>query len=370
MGTRRGVLLKAPLTLRPETVGPDGPVLLDDAPRRVCIVLLSGIGDVVHGLPLALDVKARNPAHEVTWVAEPAPAEVLRHHPGVDRIIVYRTLDGLAGLAALRRAMAGVDADLTLNVQRYFKSVWPSVLSGAPLRVGLPPSKTRDGVRFFSTHVLAETPWKHSQDLFLDFRWALGVAREDPVRWEISFSSEEVEEREAFFETLGEGPVASLVLGSANPKKDWPAERYAELADALAEEHGFRVLLLGGPSARERAAAHTVLARARTRPVDGLGDSVRTLMGRIAGSALVVAPDTGPLHVAHALGVPVVGLFAHTNPWRVGPWARFRELVVDRYTEPGADPDPAGYLPRDDRMHTITVRDVLEKVEVARSTYL
>jgi heptosyltransferase I len=130
------------------------------------------------------------------------------------------------------------------------------------------------------------------------------------------------------------------------------------------------VLLLGGPSARERAAADTVLARTRTEPVDGLGDSVRALMGRIAGSSLVVAPDTGPLHVAHALGVPVIGLFAHTNPWRVGPWARFRDLVVDRYTEPGAPPDPAGYLPKDDRMDTITVEDVLEKVEVARSTYL
>jgi heptosyltransferase I len=358
------------LTLRPDTIGPEGPVLLDDGPRRVCIVLLSGIGDVVHGLPLALDVKDRNPAHEVIWVAEPAPAEVLRHHPAVDRVVVYRTRDGLAGLRALRRAMSGVDADLTLNVQRYFKSVWPTVLSGAPLRVGLPPSKTRDGVRLFSTHLLAETPWKHSQDLFLDFRWALGVPRAAPVRWQIAFSAKEIGAREAFFAALGERAVASLVVGSANPKKDWPAERCAELADALAEDHGFRVLLLGGPSARERAAADRVLARARTQPVDGLGDSVRDLMSRIAGSALVVAPDTGPLHVAHALGVPVIGLFAHTNPWRVGPWERFRDLVVDRYTEPGAEPDPAAYLPKDGRMHTITVRDVLEKVEVARSTYL
>jgi heptosyltransferase I len=336
----------------------------------VCIVLLSGIGDVVHGLPLALGVKARDPRHHVTWVAEPAPAEVLRHHPAVDRIVVYRTRDGLSGLRALRRSMADVRADLTLNVQRYLKSVWPTLLSGAPARVGLPPSKTRDGVRFTSTHVLAEGPWKHSQDLFLDFRWALGVARDAPVRWDVTFSAEEVAEREAFLSALGDAPIASLVLGSANPKKDWPPERYAELADALTEEHGFRVLLLGGPSARERAAADTVLARARTGPADGLCDSVRALMGRIAGSALVVAPDTGPLHVAHALGVPVVGLFAHTNPWRVGPWSRFRDLIVDRYTEPGADPDPAGYLPRDDRMDTITVNDVLERVEVARSTYL
>lgn len=333
-------------------------------------MLLSGIGDVVHGLPLALDVKDLHPGHEVTWVAEPAPAEVLRHHPAVDRIVVYRTRDGLAGLRALRRAMAEVRADLTLNVQRYLKSVWPTLLSRAPVRVGLPPSKTRDGVRFSSTHVLTEGPWKHSQDLFLDFRWALGAPRDAPVRWDLAFSEEEIAERAAFFEPLEGRPVASLVVGSANPRKDWPAERYAELADALADDYGFRVLLLGGPSARERRAADVVLRRARTRPLDGLGNSVRRLMGRIAGSALVVAPDTGPLHLAHALDVPVIGLFAHTNPWRVGPWSRFRDLVVDRYTEPDAEPDPSGYLPRDDRMDVITVADVLEKVEVARSHYL
>lgn len=358
------------MTLRPGVVGPDGPVLLPAGEaEHVCIVLLSGIGDVVHGLPLALDLKALNPAIRVTWVAEPAPAAVLAHHPAVDRVVVYRTRDGLRGLGDLRRQMAGTRADLTLNIQRYLKSAWPTLFSGAPVRVGLPPSKTRDGVRLFSTHVLRETPWKHSQDLFLDFRWALGVPRDAPVRWDITLSAEEEAERAAFFASLGGRPVASLVIASANPKKDWPAERYARLADTLERDLGFEVLLLGGPSSRERAVADEILRRSASSPVDGLTGSVRTLMGRIRGSKLVVAPDTGPLHIAHAMGVPVIGLFAHTNPWRVGPWREFHDLVVDRYTEPGDAPDPSGYLPKDGRMDTITVEDVLEKVEVARCRY-
>lgn len=358
------------MSLRPHVVSPGGPVVFPEArPRRVCIVLLSGIGDVVHGLPLALDLKSLDAATEVIWVAEAAPAQVLAHHPAVDRVVTFDSRSGLRGVRALRAAMMDVRADLTLNVQRYFKSVWPTVFSGAPVRVGLPPSKTRDGVRFFHTHVLAEGPWKHSQDLFLDFRWALGVARDAPVRWELTFSPEERAEGDAFFAGLDGRPVASLVVGSANPAKDWPAERYAVLADALSSDFGMQVLLLGGPSGRERAAADTVLARARSAPRDCLGDSVRRLMGLVAGSRLVVAPDTGPLHIAHALDVPVIGLFAHTNPWRVGPWRSFRELVVDRYTEPGDEPDPSGYLPKDDRMDAITVDDVLAKVEVARSRY-
>jgi len=358
------------MSLRPRVVSPEGPVLVPQTPpRRVCIVLLSGIGDVVHGLPLALDLKGIDPDIEVTWVAEASPAQVLEHHPAVDRVVTFASRRGLAGVRALREAMVDVHAQLTLNVQRYFKSVWPSLFSGAPVRVGLPLSKTRDGVRYSNTHVLRDGPWKHSQDLFLDFRWALGVPREDPVGWGITFSDDERAEQAGFFARLDGRPVASLVVGSANPKKDWPAERYARLAEALDADFGYQVLLLGGPSERERRAAEVIRAEAGGRPRDCLGDSVRRLMAILAGSRLVVAPDTGPLHIAHALDIPVIGLFAHTNPWRVGPWRRYRDLVVDRYTEPGDEPDPSGYLPKDDRMGWISVEDVLEKVEVARSRY-
>jgi heptosyltransferase I len=142
------------------------------------------------------------------------------------------------------------------------------------------------------------------------------------------------------------------------------------LADALARDFDFQVVLLGGPSERERRAVAVIRSLAASAPVEALASSVRQLMLRVAGSSLVVAPDTGPLHIAHALDVPVVGLFAHTNPWRVGPWRRFHDLVVDRYTENGDEADPSAYLPKDDRMDTITVDDVLEKVEVARSRYL
>lgn len=355
----------------PRVVLPDGPGLLPaEGPRRVCLVLLSGIGDAVHGLPLALDLKRLDPAVHLTWVAEPAPAQVLSHHPAVDRVVVYRPQDGLRGLWRLRRAMSGARAHLTLNLQRYLKSAWPTLLSGARVRVGLAPSKTRDGIRRVHTHVLPEGPWKHTQDLFLDFRWALGVPRDAPVTWGLTFSAEEDEERRVWRETLGDRPVAALVVASANPKKDWAPERWSELADALDRDMGFRVVLLGGPSARERSIAAHILRDSSTRPVDALADSVRTLMGRVKSSCLVVAPDTGPLHLAHALGVPVVGLFGHTNPWRVGPWRDFRDLVVDRYTEPGAAPDPSAYLPRDGRMDAVTVADVLEKVELARCRYL
>jgi heptosyltransferase I len=266
--------------------------------------------------------------------------------------------------------MRVIRESLNLNIQRYFKSVWPSLLSRADRRVGLAPSKTRDGVALIHTHVLADGPWKHTQDLFLDFRWALGVDRDAPVRWDIRLTEAEMRESGDAFARFEGRKVASLVVASANPHKDWPADRYAALAEALTSDFGFRVVLLGGPSARERAIANTVLERTGGRVMDCLSDSVRPLMARIARSSIVVSPDTGPLHIAHALQVPVIGLFGHTNPWRVGPWRHFRDLMVDRYTDPDAAPDPAGVLPKNDRMTTIRVEDVLERVEVAEARYL
>jgi len=332
------------------------------------VVHLTGIGDVVHGLPIANDLKREDPRRTVVWVAEPAPAEVLRHHPAVDEIVVFRKRRGLAGAMELRETLAPCPCDLTLNMQRYFKSIPPTVFSGAPVRIGLDRSKTRDGVSWFHTDHLTPRPWLHTQDLLLGFREPLGIKSDEPVEWKITFSREENAERAAFFTSLTDRPIAGVVLATANPRKDWPADRYLPLVERL-DALGYTVLLVGGPGSRERGTANRILAGARRTPVDGLGDSVRRMMWMVAQVDVLISPDTGPLHVAHALGTPVVGLFGHTNPARVGPWKRFRELSVDRYTDPGEEPDPSGYEPKSDRMDMIQVEDVLEQVVVAREAY-
>jgi heptosyltransferase I len=336
--------------------------------RRVGIVLLSGIGDVVHGLPIANDLKRADPGRAVTWVAEPAAARVLEHHPAVDELVVFRKERGALGLLELERTLRERPCDVTLNMQRYFKGVFPALWSRAPIRVGLPRSKTRDGVSLFNTHHLPERPWCHTQDLLLGYRATLGLPEDAPVEWRITFSDAERAEQARFFAPLA-GPVVGVVLATANPRKDWPAARYVELIDALEGDLGYRVALIGGPAARERGAAQEALAAAAVRPVDGLSDSVRRMMWLVDGVDLLVSPDTGPLHVAHALATPVVGLYGHTNPARVGPWRRYRDLVIDRYTEPGAAPDPEGYASKLGRMETIRVEDVLAMVERARARY-
>lgn len=340
---------------------------LDRSVQRICMVL-PGVGDVVHGMPVANALKRDAPGRTILWIAEPAPAEVVRNHPAADEIVPFHRSEGVRGLWRLREALRDRSCQLTLNFQFHAKSAFPTLFSGSPVRVGFGTEKAGEGLWLVHTHRLPQGPWRHTQDLYLEFLDFLGVPR-GRLEWGITLSQEEERDQRSFFAAFADRPVAGLVLASANPRKDWLPDRYARLADALEFDFGFRVLLLGGPGARERTAADQALAAVRGQPVDTLEDSVRRLVWLIGGCDLVVSPDTGPLHVAHAMSVPVIGLYGHTNPWRVGPYCRYHDLLVDRYTDPGEAPDPSRYEPRRGRMERITVDDVLERVERARNAY-
>ena len=337
--------------------------------RRICVVLLTGIGDVVHGLPVVNALMDEDPLREIVWVAEPGPAQLLRGHPSVREVVVFEKRSGIGGVLRLWRELRGRSFDLALNLQRYFKSVFPTIFSGAEVRIGLPPSKTRDGVSWFNTHHIAEAPWKHTQDLFLDALDVLGVREPGRLEWRISLSPDEEREARSFFSRFDDRPVVGVVTGTANPRKDWIPGSYLPLVEALENDFGFQVLLLGGPGRRERETARRIMAGSGAAPVWGMEDSVRRLISKIRGSRLVISPDTGPVHIAHALDVPVIGLYGHTNPWRVGPYSKYHDLWVDRYTEPGEPPDPSGYDSKEGRMELIDVESVLERVERARERY-
>ena len=137
------------------------------------------------------------------------------------------------------------------------------------------------------------------------------------------------------------------MVGTSKRAKNWSAEGYARVLEALESEHGLQPVLVGGPSSVEREQAERIRALSRARPIDALGDDVRRLVWLLEGSALVVSPDTGPLHIARALNVPVVGLYGYTNPRRTGPYRRFEDLVVDGYAKYPGEPYPVSSAYRD-----------------------
>jgi heptosyltransferase I len=328
---------------------------------HIVIVLLTGLGDVVHGLPIANALKRAHPACRITWVVEPMPAGILDPHPAIDRVVVFRKKEGWRGVRRLARDLAAERFDLALNFNVYFKSVWPTVFTRAPHRLGFDRGRARDGVWLCANHHLRPGPRRHTQDLFLEFLDVLGVPAA-PLEWKLALTDAERAQQARFFAPLSGRPVVGIVPASANPKKDWPADRYVPLVDAIDRELGAQTVLLGGPGARETAIAEEIVRGAEARLVWGLGDGVRRLPWLIGGCDAIVAPDTGPVHIARALDVPVVGLYGHTNPWRVGPYRKYEELWVDTYNEQGAPPDASVADPRHGRMERIAVDDVLARV--------
>ena len=340
-----------------------------ERPRHICIVLLTGLGDVVHGLPVVNAIRDSDPLVRITWVVEPMPAGLLLGHDSIDRVIVFHRRDGIRGIRQLARDLhQGEPIDVVLNFNVYLKSIFPTLLSRARRRIGFDRGRSFDGVWLASNERLQPRARAHTADMFLEFAEHLGITVPTP-EWRIEFDGGERSEQSRFFQEFQGRPTATLVPSSATIKKDWLVERWAEVADSLASDFGFEVVVAGGPGEREQRIAHEIIERSSARIHWALGDSVRRLAWILDKSNLLVAPDTGPVHIARALGTPVVSLFAHTNPWRVGPWRAYEDLWVDHYTERGMEPDPSNRTPKWDQMQTIAVPEVLDRVQTAVDKY-
>jgi len=329
--------------------------------------MMSALGDAVHVLPLLDALKAHAPASHITWVLQPGPAEMVRGHPHVDDTLVFRRDLGLGAYSDIRRQLRSRPFDLLLDLQVYFKAGLVTWLARAPVKLGFDFWRARDGNWLFTTHRIPRHGEQHVQDQYFEFLDAIGVPHGEP-RWHLGPSADERAAARALVAGAGAGPLIGMVVGSSKAEKNWPPERYAEVASELARDVGATTVLLGGPSHIERVAARRILDGAAERPLDTLGKGLRTLLGLLDLCDVVISPDTGPLHMAVAMNVPAIGLYGYNNPKRVGPYRRFADLVIDAYGDPGEN-YPISMEHRLGRMSRITTEQVLERVHTALDRY-
>jgi len=334
--------------------------------NRVGIVMMSAVGDAVHVLPLLTALKRHDPATHVTWVLQPGAASLVRGHWAVDEIIPFDRSRGWRAYPAVRRELAARPFDVVLALQVYFKAGIVTSFTRAPVKLGFDRTRARDLNWLFTTHRIPPHAGQHVQDQYFEFLDLLGIPHEPPV-WDLGpWPSEVAAQRE--FLARYDRPIAPIVVATSKPDKDWMPERWAAVCDALWSDFGLQPVLVGGRSARELAAERIILDRASAPVSSALGSGLRPLVGILDGAALVLSPDTGPLHMTIALDRPVISLLGYTNPKRVGPYRRYHDLMIDAYGDPGED-YPISMENRPGRMERITVRDVLDKVELWRSRY-
>jgi heptosyltransferase I len=205
------------------------------------------------------------------------------------------------------------------------------------------------------------------QDQYFEFCDWLG-APTDRAEWNVGPWNDAEREWQREFVAQFERPYVPLVVATSTPNRDWPAERWVEVCDALWSDFGVQPVLVGGRSDRELAAEQIILSRARHKPVSALGSGLRRLAAILQAGTLVISPDTGPLHLSVALRRPVIGLYGYSNPRRAGPYRWCPDLLVDAYTDPDEQPTAKAQF-RPGRMPRITVRDVLDRVERWRTRY-
>ena len=334
--------------------------------QRVAVVLLSAIGDIVHALPLVSSLRAAAPNLTLEWVTQPVPGEIAGRHPGVDRLWTLDRARGWRAYREFRRALRSRRFDVVLDLQVYAKASLVTAMLDSPRKIGFDRARARELNWLVTNERIAAGPPRHTCEQYLEFADHLGIPRR--YEWPLPIGAEERAAQAAFYGRR-RAPLAALVVGTSRSAKEWPAERWARLAESLHAEMGYEVCIVGSDRPSERARALEVVGLSRVPILDERRDDLRRLLWLLDGAALAVSPDTGPYHLAVALGVPAVGLYGLTDPARVGPGRRFLDLVVDAFHDPGESwhPPRAGY--REARMERIRVARVLEAVELARARY-
>lgn len=319
---------------------------------------MSALGDVTLGLPVATAIRRARPDVRIVWVAQRGPEALVTGHPAVDVVVPFDRHGGWRAYSDLRRRLAAEPVDVVLDLQVAIKAGLVTALWPAPIKWGVDRARARDANWLFTTHKLAPAPRRHMADQFLEFARALGVDPE-PLDYCLRPSPVALAWREA---TLGaEARYAVLVLASSAAHKNWYPDRWAQVARYLVRERGLPVVLAGATSAVERDTAAHVTREVGDGVISALGSGISNLLALLEGAACVISPDTGPLHMAVALGRPVIGLYGSTNPKWVGPYRGDPALLVDRYGDPGED-YAASPARREGRMARVTVDDVLERI--------
>ena len=333
---------------------------------RICIVMMSAVGDAVHVLPVLTALKRHRPESQVTWILQPGPATLVRGHPDISDIMLFERSNGWRAFNDLRRQLATRRFDLALALQVYLKAGMITRMVKAPVKLGFDMARARDMNWVFTNAQVPPHAMQHVQDQYLEFLDALGVPHGAPI-WNLGPWPHELgQQRERL--RVFDRPIAPIVVATSKAQKDWLPERWARVCDALYGDFGLQPVLVGGRSDRELAAERIIQQQAKVPVISALGSGLRGLVQLLDGAALVLSPDTGPLHITVALDRPVISLIGYSNPKRVGPYRKFHDLMIDAYGDRGED-YPISMENRLDRLPRITVDDVLSRVQRWRSAY-
>ena len=328
--------------------------------KRILIVRLGSMGDILHSLPVLASLEETFPDWEVDWLVEPRWSPLLEGIEYLSRIVTFDTLGwrekplSAGSWHGLREAIGTLRDgcyDCALDLQASIKSAAACYVSGAKEIVGFEAPWLKEpacGV-FYSRRVSAAGT-VHMVETNLALATALG-AKPDPIHFPLPPGDPAL-----LPEALGPGGWAVINPGAGWRSKLWPPERYAQVSDVLVREYSLPVVLNCGPG-EEELARQVATACRHSRPCTYTGE-IPGLIALLRRARLMVGPDTGPVHLAAALGVPTVGLFGPTDPHRNGPYGPHQKSL----RPDGAFTSHSRSARSAEFMEQIQVKEVLETI--------
>jgi heptosyltransferase I len=347
---------------------------LTEPPERLCLVRLSAIGDTCHTVPVVRAIQDAWPETEITWIIGRVEHSLMQGLEGVRFAVLDKSL-GLRGYLDLRKQITDRRFPVLLHMHASQRANLASLCVRSPVRLGFDRARARDGQYYFCNRHIPARAQRHVMDGLFEFAEVLGI-EPGPPRWDIPVADGD---REFAAREIDSSRLTLIISPCTGQRfrnfRNWRAERYAAIADHAHSHHGAKILLTGGSTELERAYGADI-SRLAQCPVQNLigRTTLKQLLCLIERASVVLCPDSGPAHMATAVGTPVVGLYASSNRFRTGPWAS-QHLVVDKYPEAvrdefGCEVGEIRWGRRvraPDVMDRITVADVIEKLDKAIS---
>jgi len=336
------------------------------APTSICLLRTSAIGDVTHVVPLVHTLQQAWPQARLTWIVGKLERKLVGDLAGVD-FVTFDKGAGWAGMRAVREQLRGQHFDALLQMQVALRSNLLSLGIRAKRRIGYDRARAKDLHGLVVNERIPARSGEHVLEAIGSFCEPLGLKQRE-VRWDIPVAEEA--HAWAAQNLPGDRPTLLVSPTSSHALRNWDSERYAKVMDHAAAK-GWRVVLVGGPSANERAMADRILAATRHAPLDLTGkDTLKQLMAMLARAPMLLTPDSGPMHMANTVGCKVLGLHAASNPDRSGPYSdrrwcgnKYDEAARKYLGKPASDIPWGTKIEKPGVMDLIGVDEVIERFE-------
>ena len=331
--------------------------------ERYLIVRLTALGDILHTLPAVAAIRAAHKKARIDWVVERKWAPVLEGSPAISEVIPFDR-DSVFGALTCVRRLRQKNYTCAIDFQGLYKSSVLAMLSAAPRRIGFERGSAREeGAALFYTERVTPTG-RHVAELNYSLAEKTGASRPARPEYPLRIPAGGAASVRARLAERGIEHYIVVGPGGSWRAKCWPAERYGVFCREFEKRHGLPAIMIHGPG-EESFAEEACRAAHPAMPVV-MRTTIEELTGLLAHARCVVAADSGPLHLAAALGKPVVGLYGPTDPGRNGPFVPGAVIVSEARPEEISYKRRATYSPA---MLRITVEQVLEAADSCVKTH-